>query len=257
MNEQLSAFLDGESSRDETDAVISGLLRDEALRDSWSRQHWIRTTLRAHASETVVDMDAGFSHRVMHAIANDSHVETVSTVVPMHVATPPRVRTRRWRGVAGMGMAAAVAGIVFMSGSPLLRQGGSDTRTARTEGTMPTASGRESRVADVSSASSERGFASQGWNDRLADFSTMTPQSASMRRVVASMGSAMGVSSADARAVSTAGDAADHWSVSDPAVRDELNGYLVDHNGMARGYGMSSTTPGYVRVATYGQGAAQ
>jgi hypothetical protein len=48
---------------------------------------------------------------------------------------------------------------------------------------------------------------------------------------------------------------ADHWSVSDPAVEDQLNGYLLEHNGLARGYGVSGATPSFLRVATYGQGA--
>lgn len=47
---------------------------------------------------------------------------------------------------------------------------------------------------------------------------------------------------------------ADHWSVSDPAVADRLNGYLVEHNGLASSYGMSGARPNFVRVATYGQG---
>ncbi|MDT0616859.1 sigma-E factor negative regulatory protein [Salinisphaera sp. P385] len=46
---------------------------------------------------------------------------------------------------------------------------------------------------------------------------------------------------------------ADHWSVSDPAVADQLHGYLIEHNGVSRGYGLSSATPSFLRVATYGQ----
>jgi negative regulator of sigma E activity len=48
-----------------------------------------------------------------------------------------------------------------------------------------------------------------------------------------------------------------HWTVSDPAIEDRLNGYLLEHNGLARGYGLSSATPSFVRVATYGQGSGR
>ncbi|RJS92055.1 sigma-E factor negative regulatory protein [Salinisphaera sp. Q1T1-3] len=259
MNEQLSAFLDGEANRDEADSVVSALLRDDALRDSWSRQHWIRTTLRAHSSEIPVEPDIDFSRRVMASIAADGHHERVSPISATQRSDTRTRRPRRWRNMAGVGMAAAVAGVVLMSGNPFMRSSGGEARLASSAGgTSSTTRSRENAAANRL-ASNE---ASVGdWNDRLADFSTVQSQSGGMRQAVASMGSAVGVSDAaagGARAMPAAArSGSDHWSVSDPAVRDELNGYLVDHNGMARGYGMSSTTPGYVRVATYGQSAAQ
>lgn len=47
--------------------------------------------------------------------------------------------------------------------------------------------------------------------------------------------------------------AADHWTVSDPDLQNRLNGYLLEHDGLARGYGFSGATPSLVRAATYTQ----
>lgn len=48
------------------------------------------------------------------------------------------------------------------------------------------------------------------------------------------------------------GMATNHWTVSDPAVAEQLNNYLLEHNGLATSYGMSGARPSFVRVATYG-----
>lgn len=254
MNEQLSAFLDNEATRDEADSVVNALLRDEALRDSWTRQHWIRTTLRSHSAEPVVDVDTGFANRVMAAIAAYDHPETVapsSTVVSM---TPRvRTRTRRWRGVAGVAAAASVAGVVLLAGNPFVRSGtsGSEGRVAAAGNNSQTTT----RTRDVTD-SERQGFGSGSWNNQLADFSSVQAQPARVQTVAAG-GPASRMNVQTARGVGGSDGPADHWSVSDPAVRDELNGYLVDHNGMARGYGMTSTTPALVRVAAYGQDVTQ
>lgn len=252
MNEQLSAFLDNEATRDEADSVVNALLRDEALRDSWTRQHWIRTTLRSHSAEPTVDVDTGFANRVMSAIAADDQPETVAPSRSHVVRVTPRARTRRWRGVAGMAAAASVAGVVFLSGNPFVRGGssGADGRVAAANNSPAAARTRDDATTD------RQGFGSGGWNDRLADFSSVQAQPA-RAQTVASGGPAAGMSMQASRGMAVAEGPADHWSVSDPAVREELNGYLVDHNGMARGYGMSSTTPAMVRVAAYGQDVTQ
>lgn len=46
--------------------------------------------------------------------------------------------------------------------------------------------------------------------------------------------------------------APDHWTVSSPAVAEQLNNYLLEHSGLATRYGMSGARPSLVRVATYG-----
>ncbi|MGB7754453.1 MAG: sigma-E factor negative regulatory protein [Salinisphaera sp.] len=250
MNEQLSAFLDNEATRDEADSVVNALLRDESLRDSWTRQHWIRTTLRSHSAEPAVNVDTDFANRVMSAIAADDHPETVASSSNVVTMTPRR-RTRRWRGVAGMAAAASVAGVVFLAGNPFVRSG-----TSGAEGRVAAANNSPTATRGDTSNTERQGFGSGGWNDQLADFSSVQAQPARAETVAAG-GPASRMNMQASRGLPTSDGPADHWSVSDPAVRDELNGYLVDHNGMARGYGMSSTTPALVRVAAYGQDVTQ
>jgi negative regulator of sigma E activity len=235
MNEKLSAFLDNEATRDEADSVINALLRDESLRESWTRQHWIRTTLRAGDAEPAVAVDEDFSKRVMAAIEADEQPADArprsDKVVPM------RRPQRRWRGVAGLAAAASVAGVVLLTGNPFA--GSNDSA----EGTFATAdnSSTLNRTQKDTTATSDTEFTGD-WDHQFADFSLASSHPARMR-TAASEGAA-------ARSP-------DQWSVSDPAIRDELNGYLADHNGMARGYGMYGSTPALVRVAAYRQSVAQ
>jgi negative regulator of sigma E activity len=225
MNEQFSAFLDGEATRDEADSVISALLRDDQLRESWGRQHWLRTTLRAHNGEANVPLDNSFTDRVMAVIAEDKPEGVAARrVVPMRVAA-----RRRWRSMAGMAAVASAAGIVLLVSNPLQRDnaGGVASQTVASNTTMATSATPATTPAgsDVRVASNELS------SDMLRKAG---PSEAAVQR-----------------------GPADHWSVSDPDLEDELNGYLVEHNGLARGYGMSGTTPGFVRVATYGQETTQ
>ncbi|MAS09364.1 sigma-E factor negative regulatory protein [Endozoicomonas sp. G2_2] len=226
MNEQFSAFLDGEATRDEADSVISALLRDNQLRDSWGRQHWLRTTLRAHSGEIAVPLDQDFSSRVMAAIADDKPESMAARrVVPMRVAA-----RRRWRSMAGLAAVASAAGIVLLVSNPLQRDGAGGTAPGAT--VASTASSAASPVAAASAGGAGEMVAS---NELSSDMLRKAgPSSAAIQQ-----------------------GPADHWSVSDPDLQDELNGYLVEHNGLARGYGMSGTTPGFVRVATYGQETTQ
>jgi len=230
MNEQFSAFLDGEATRDETDAVISALLRDDQLRQSWGRQHWLRTTLRAHNGEMAVPLDCNFSDRVMAAIAEDRP----ETSAARPIAVPMRVAARRrWRSMAGLAAVASAAGIVLLVSNPLQREGaGGDT--------LASASGNGTTATTTVSA--------KGNTASLGDAGSMVASN--------QLSSDMLRQAGPSQAAVQRGPA-DHWSVSDPALEDELNGYLVEHNGLARGYGMSGTTPGFVRVATYGQDTPQ
>jgi negative regulator of sigma E activity len=228
MNEQFSAFLDGEATRDEADSVISALLRDDQLRESWGRQHWLRTTLRAHNGETAVPLDCSFADRVMEAIADDKPEGVVNTrrVVPMRVAA-----RRRWRSMAGLAAVASAAGIVMLVSNPLQRDSASGTPGQ----TVASTAASSAAGAATGSSAATAADAMVASNDLSSDMLRQAgPSEAAVQR-----------------------GPADHWSVSDPALEDELNGYLVEHNGLARGYGMSGTTPGFVRVATYGQDTPQ
>lgn len=231
MNERFSAFLDNEATRDEADSVVNRLLSDPELRDSWSRQHWLRTTLRAHRGETAVPLDTGFSDRVMQAIAAEDG-DTVETSASRAVSVPRAraPRRRRWRNMAGLAVAASAAGFVFLV-NPALQQE-SEADRAKT----PPMSATSVASADATAAG--------------ARFETTEEVAARGGMDTAVVG--------DASARQTVREGpADHWSVSDPALEDELNSYLVEHNGLARGYGLSGTTPAFVRVATYGQESTQ
>lgn len=230
MNEQFSAFLDGEATRDETDSVIGALLRDDTLRASWTRQHWLRTTLRAHRGEVVVPVDENFSTRVMAAIAADEQPETVAPARVARLAQRRGSRRRRWRNMAGLAAVASATGFVLLVSNPLQRDE-EMTRVAR---------GTDEAVSSVAAA------------DPAATGTAGSQMVASSQLSGDMLDQAQAVSNTTVRQ-----GPADHWSVSDPALEDELNGYLVEHNGLARGYGLSGTTPAFVRVATYGQEPTQ
>jgi len=239
MNEQFSAFLDNESTRDESDSVVNALLRDERLRESWGRQHWLRETLRAHRGEPAVGIDSGFSTRVMQAIADESAVAQ-STVVPIgrrSTDAEPVQRRRSWRNMsAGLAVAASAAGMAFLVTGGSLTQ---DDAGVDVPGT-----------AVASRASAPAGSVQVATSRDVAN----TPGLDTQRVASQSAASVAARSNSNARQIE---GPADHWSVSDPALEEELNGYLNEHNGLARGYGLSGTTPAFVRVATYGQEPAQ
>src|SRR5699024_7335109 len=130
MNEQFSAFLDNETTRDESDAVGNALLRDEKLRDSWTRQYWIREALRGSAGDPPVSLDAGFAGRVMPAVRDEvvsgdaapdwQPNPHANTTHPTVVAMPhPGQRRRRWRNMAGLAVAASAAGFALLATQPL------------------------------------------------------------------------------------------------------------------------------------------
>lgn len=240
MNEKFSAFLDNEATRDEIDAVVGELLRDESLRESWTRQHWVRTTLRSSDTELAAPVDVDFSKRVMNAISVGEQAESSGStgrsdrVISIHKARSHR----RWRGVAGLAAAASVAGIVVLAGGPFLSSGNG----ARNH--VATAGQQAARGQGTGTAASTPDHALTGTlRGQLADFSYIPESGPSVRTVAMNT---------PARHATT-----NQWSVSDPAVRNELNGYLADHNGMARGYGMYMTTPALVRMAAYRQGVTQ
>src|SRR5699024_51593 len=144
-------------------------------------------------------------------------------------------RFRHWRGIGGLAAAASVAGIVMLSGHPFV---GTET-VSETHLAANTNSATVRSQSRTATASDQNDFFGE-WSERLADFSFMSSQHQPQVRTVATANTTTG--------------GAGQWNVSDPAVRDELNGYLADHNGMAGGYGMYRTTPALVRVAAYNHG---
>lgn len=281
MNEQFSAFLDGEATRDEGDSVVSSLLRDAALRDSWSRQHWLRTTLREHSDEQAVSLDAGFSSRVMQAIAADRGVQpgrvSAARSTPSFVSPDAAGRRRRrWRSrVVSAAAVASVASVAFLVSSPFQRSGSSEesfadagvsttnqTASINASDTIAAGAGQASMVPTFDTGSSLASAFMSGSDESHAlssERSSLTRglDIASVAPNQQFLSDATGSTQNVAQAQTVSSRSVDQWSVSDPALRDELNGYLVDHNGMARGYGLSGTTPALVRVATYGQETTQ
>lgn len=255
MNEQFSAFLDNETTRDENDAVISALLRDETLRDSWSRQHQIRDALRSTAGDAAVVIDTQFSVRVMQAIRDDiapAAAEPINdwqrdvnsgrtpTVVPMR---RKRRRGHHWRNMAGLAVAASAAGVALFATQPL--------QQLMTPGTaLPAAVQAVTQQASTMAAAD---------SDAMPDlhFETVATANADSSGFDTPWQMANGFVRDVAARVDKAQAAVDHWSVTSPALANRLNDLLVEHNGLARGYGLGATTPAFVRVATYGQGLAQ
>ncbi|MES1944365.1 Anti sigma-E protein RseA [Salinisphaera sp. PC39] len=204
IDERFSAYLDGEASPSEAEAVLSEMGRDPGLRAAWGRQQWLRSALRDVDTEAAYD--PGFAERVARAIDDAGESPARADRV---VSFPAR---RRWRTAASLAAAASVVGAVLLVAEPL----------GRDSSGMPDAGG-----------------------------TTLAGDDAGVPAVAVS-----GTPAGETRAavnVARSNRAADHWSVSDPAVEDQLNGYLLEHNGLARGYGMSGATPSFLRVATYGQ----
>lgn len=246
MDEKFSAFLDNEATRDESVAVINALLRDDELRASWARQHRIRDALRACAGDPRASIDADFSVRVMQAIRDDAgggyagrslHPERAAAANDTTVvAMPHRGRHRRWwRNMAGLAVAASAAGFALLATQPLQRLQ-TVWNPAAVEATTPST---RPPAAGTGDAAGSKMNALASWTDDIPalDMSWLLASDSTPNA-----GAAESQSSAD------------HWAVSDPTLASRLNDYLVEHSGLARGYGLSATTPGFVRVATYGQG---
>lgn len=199
IDERFSAYLDGEATPAETEAVWSELNRNPALREAWGRQHWLRSLLRD--ADTTAAYDAGLAARVGRALDTGAE-EGSERVVPM----TPR---RRWRAAASLAAAASVVGAVLLVTEPLGVDSGEPAAAV---------------VADAEMESTDE---------------SVMPEQEEQAIVT----------------VADSGRSPDRWTVSDPDVADQLNGYLLEHNGLARGYGMSGATPSLLRVATYGQGS--
>jgi len=214
INEQLSAYLDGEASAEETDNLVAALKRDPALRDTYSRQQWLRHALR---DSQPVTLSVDISARVMASLEDDSL--TTEKPHPSVVSMPSQSgaqkqapKSSRWhRPAAGLAIAASVVGAMVLVTDPL---GDPQTPGQTVEQLTQPVNLQPSAVAQSAQTGQTRQVALQ-------------PQ----RAVVAP---------------------ADHWAVSDPALEDQLNGYLIEHDGVARGYGLSGATPSLMRVATYG-----
>lgn len=124
---EVSAYMDGELSRDSARFLARRLAGDTELRNDWTRWHYVRDCLSGHA---VRQLDDSFTARIAAAIANDA--------AP---AVPLGTRVLRWTGGVAVAASVALAAIV-LAPSALQQPGG--------EGSI--ASTQPARVGEVASS---------------------------------------------------------------------------------------------------------
>lgn len=218
IDERLSAFLDGECDAEELQAAIGALARDPDLRTAWQRQLWIREALQG--SGRMPELDAGFADRVIALLP--------ATAGTPQIAAVSRRRSRpRWRRAAGgLAAAASVAAAVVLVDNPLRQP----PAPAAAPAAVSVAAGGEAVTNGV-------GDDARDATRQAARETVRTGERGRIERVAVQR------------------QPADHWTVSDPAIENQLNSYLIEHSGLARGYGLSGATPSFLRVATYRQQA--
>ncbi len=231
MDERFSAVLDEEASIEEIEAVIDTVLNDEDARECWTRQYMLKAVLQEEISSQPVTFDAGFADRVMAELyAEDSAQASGRPTQPAPVglhSIRSRWRQRRRGGRStglrtgfGAAAAASIVGVVVFAYAPFGEQNHTPSHSHRT--------------ASRSTVNHASVNAPTGLRRTVADNHHNGQPSNRIRHRVPSQQSNNG-----------------RWSVSDPALRRELNGYLIQHNGLARNFGLSASTPTFVHAATY------
>lgn len=223
MDERFSATLDNEASRNDVDAAISAALAEPDARACWTRQYWMRAALQATPGEPQPRLDANFADRVMAALPVDSRVKVSGAesgadeaANVANLSSRRRSRTHRtaWRNGFGVAAAASIVGVVIFAYAPY--------------GTYDTASGVDDHSDNTIAAQS---------------------MAAGMMQTVASRESPRSMASVEARGEQNKPDT--KWSVSSPALRRELNSYLVEHHSLARTFGFSASTESLVQAVAY------
>ena len=178
-NERLSAFVDGELEGPARDAIVDALYEDPELRRTWERFHLIGDAMRG--TGPVPGADA-IAREVGASLAGESVVRL-----------KPRARRSRLHPLAGLAIAATIAGIAVLG---LHRLDGG--------GVQPP------RVADASRPESEAAVSALAAPDR----------------------SEVQVASVAGRPARTEASRL-QWSGVAPDVEARLNAYLVSHNEYA------------------------
>jgi len=97
VNNQLSAFMDGELSEQEHELLIRQLTRDPGMLDKWGSYHLIRDAMQNHLP---VHVDGGLLQRISAAMEDE----------PEHIQGNELSSVRQWiRPLAGFAVAASVA----------------------------------------------------------------------------------------------------------------------------------------------------
>jgi len=114
----LSAALDGETARAETEACITALKRDEALRQNWSEYHLIGDLMRGVAPAQD-DFMARFSAQLA---AEPTVLAPRRSVWPQRVAVASLASLAVWGVIALTGLMADAPATVPMAQAPAFQQ---------------------------------------------------------------------------------------------------------------------------------------
>lgn len=223
MDERFSATLDNEASRDDVDAAITAALTEPEVRACWTRQYWVRAALQTTPGEPQPRLDADFADRVMAALpagdrvtasAEEPAVDETANVISLSSRRRHGSHRAAWRSGLGAAAAASVVGIVVFAYAPF--------------GTYDSA---------------------RGTDDRGNNTMAIQSMTAGMMKTVARRKSRQSVSASEGHEPRGRSDT--RWSVSNPALRRELNSYLVEHHNLARNFGFSASTESLVQAAAY------
>lgn len=110
----LSAALDGEAGRSETEACIAALKRDDALRQHWSEYHLIGDLMRGTAPARD-DFMARFSQQLA---SEPTVLAPRRSVWPQRLAVASFASLAVWGAVSLTGLLSDAPGIAPMAGAP-------------------------------------------------------------------------------------------------------------------------------------------
>lgn len=112
VNEQLSAFADGELPEQEHEFLIRQLTHNQDLLGKWGRYHLIRDAMQNHLP---VHVDGGLSERISVAMEDE----------PEHLQVGETPPVKQWtRPLAGFAVAASVAVMAVLGLQNLSQPGG-------------------------------------------------------------------------------------------------------------------------------------
>ena len=125
MNENLSAFMDGELEHSESLKLIKELSRDDELLGKWHRYNTCSSVLKG---EMTAPLPAGFSEKVIKQLAKEP-VQLVPAAMP---------RRKRLAGpVAGFAVAASLLGIAILLQKPVINDVNEDKLSSVAQITAP------------------------------------------------------------------------------------------------------------------------
>lgn len=111
LNEQLSAFIDGELPNEESDLFVRQIPRDAQLRATASRYYLIGQAVRAEQPS----VRRGFAARVLAAVAQEPGASGAAAAVSAMARELPRSRWfGLWKPAAGIAVAAGVAMVAIL-----------------------------------------------------------------------------------------------------------------------------------------------